>query len=164
MKTKAIYLIILLLAFSFQATIFQTNALGRQAQSQTLGTSTSSEPSIQVTVKHAYYTDLDGDAYEDDVYAIVHFELSGFETFNIDYYVKLTLPSGTHYMYRVLITAHVTSFEGKNLFYNHATELGNYTLTVTAFLLNGASAYYEHVYVFDPPGSSDFGDPTFDFI
>ena len=160
MRIRVYLLLLGLLLFSLWS-VHAVHAASSVGQANSVKTQ-STGPFITVKILSAYYTDLDGDGNEDDVYALTHIELGGFATYNVDYYVNLTLPSGTTYLYRILITSQVTSFDLNNLFYNHATEQGNYSLTVTAFLLNGASSYDQHAYVFDPPGGSDGGDPTFD--
>ncbi len=116
-------------------------------------------PTISVRVIDAYYADLDNDTYQDDIYALVRFELSGAAWYNFDYYVTLTLPSGYNFSYAFAITA-TGSFDLNHYFFDHATESGNYTLSVLVILKTGGLSTDSDIYVFDPPGASTGGDPT----
>ncbi len=122
-------------------------------------TSTSDAPSISVRVVEAYYADLDNDTFQDDIYALVRFSLSGAVRYNFDYYVTLTLPSGYNFSYAFAINTG-ESFELNHYFFDHAIESGNYTLSVLVVLRTGGISTDSHVYVFDPPGASTGGDPT----
>ncbi len=121
----------------------------------------SDEHGIEVTIVDACYTDLDDDSWEDDVLVVVRFDLSSSDYYEFAYVITLTLPSGTSYSYLVIVLAWVDVVYTYNLFFNHATESGDYTVYVKALLVTPATATDSATYVFDPPGGSEGGKPTF---
>jgi len=132
------------------------------ATNSTTTSTTTSEPSLDVTITYATYTDLDCDSYSDDIVVVTRFEL-GYIYFYYEfaYLITLQLPSGTNYTYLVYVLAFTDVVIIENLFFDHATESGDYTVYVHAVLYTpGSAADYEH-YVFDPPGGSEGGKPTF---
>ena len=128
-----------------------------------LNASTTSEPiGISVTITSAYYADIDTDGWEDDIYSSVTIDLTGAVRYNFDYYITLTLPSGTSYTYHYSINTVYDVVNFGNYFWNHATESGDYSISVKVVLWTGGISSATHQYIFDPPGGSDGGDPTFD--
>lgn len=133
--------------------------------------------SIDVRIKQAYYADIDGDGYEDDVMVKLKFQfLINDDEFEFRYTIVLTLPSGNSYAYRVYLEMEVVEdlsdddednviiVNIDNLFYNHATELGDYRVDVYATLLDPG---YDRAYtslIFDPPGTNDGDEPDFDIV
>ena len=122
------------------------------------------EQPISVKIMYAYYCDLDQDGFEDDIYAKVSLSMYDASFYAIEYYVNLTLPSNVSFTYRVIINTDSSELMLHNLFYNHATESGNYSLFVQVVLKNGGMATDSHLFVFDPPGGSDGADPSFDLV
>ena len=119
---------------------------------------------LTIQIIDAYYTDLDNDSSQDDIFAIVRIENKGIIVANLDYYVKMELPSGTVYSYHVRIITNKEILNLKNYFWNHAYESGNYSLTVTVSLKNIQRITTSTTLIFDPPGSSQGGEPSFDVV
>ncbi|HDD67073.1 MAG TPA: hypothetical protein ENG31_00435 [Candidatus Thorarchaeota archaeon] len=119
------------------------------------------DPTITVTIVDATYTDIDSDAYEDDVLVILRFDLGYHLYYEFGYLITLQLPSGENYTYLVYVLAWVDTVYTYNMFYNHATESGDYTVHVQALLLTPGTATDTAHYTFDPPGGSEGGEPTF---
>ena len=117
--------------------------------------------SIAVAITHASYTDLDNDGFEDDVLVVSDFYLQNDDYYEFIYLITLILPSGIYYQYLVQVWAWVDYVSIDNSFYNHATEAGNYTVIIEALLLNPDVYYDVSIVIFDPPGGSDGGKPTF---
>ena len=110
-------------------------------------------------IYQAYYGDVDKDGYEDDVFVKLKFYLNGFdddddEGYLFNYSIILTLPSGLSYQYWVTIMGKAESIVTvDNLFFNHATESGDYKVEVFAVLYVPIYDTAEASLVFDPPGS-----------
>ena len=125
--------------------------------------------SFNVKIYQAYYGDIDNDGYEDDVFVKLKFYLNSFDDdydeFVFRYSIILTLPSGLSFQYWVTIFGEDESIVTiENLFYNHATEYGDYVVDVFAVLYIPYFDTAEANQVFDPPGSSDGLEPEFDTI
>ena len=136
------------------------------AQAMTFPKLNMKDRNVELTtlITEAYYTDLDNDGYQDDIFAIVLIETEGVIFANLDYYVQMELPSGTVYSYHVRITTNNETLILSNYFWNHAYESGNYSLTVTVVLRNARRMTSSTTLVFDPPGSSQGGEPSFDVV
>ena len=134
----------------------QTNAYYSRRTAATTTTST-----IDVVVLDSYYTDLDNDGNQDDVVSTVAFILNNNAIYQFDYLITLILPSGLQYQYYVTVVSFVDIVILDNLFYNHATEAGYYTIIVETLLYYPSYDYAVDGHVFDPPGGSDGGKPTF---
>ncbi len=119
---------------------------------------------IGLRIVDAYYADLDNDGYEDDILGIIKITMTGVNVANMEYVISLTLPSGTIYSYLVKITTNQDVIVLKNFFWDHAYESGDYTLKVTLNLINYEKITVSETYTFDPPGSSQGGEPTFDVV
>ncbi len=158
-KSKQSLRVFTLFAIIFLILIFPTNSFAARPD---FSASSTDVISIKVSVTDAYYTDLDNDGLSDDVIAYTSVDLSGSTRYNFDYYITLTLPSGKNYTYAYTFNTVYTTLNIRNYFWNHATECGDYTITVQAILWTGGISYTNHAYTFDPPGGSDGGDPTFD--
>jgi hypothetical protein len=144
------FLLILLILGSSVA-----NAYQQPSQTTTLS------HSISVVITHASYTDLDNDGFEDDVVVISDFYLQNDDFYEFIYIITLILPSGTYYQYLVQVWTWVDYVSITNSFYNHATESGDYIVVIEAWLLNPDVYYDVSAVIFDPPGGSDGGKPTF---
>ncbi len=124
-------------------------------------TTDNSESSIKVTITDAYYSDLDGGLVTDDIHVQVMFELGDSLFYKYYYSITLILPSGMEYQYLILVYAWVDVVITNNIFYNHATESGDYTVIVEALLVSPGIATDTGIFIFDPPGGSPGGPPTF---
>ncbi len=123
--------------------------------------SANTEGPINVDIEEAYYSDLDNDGFNDDVFVLLRFDLTGSSYYEYGYLITLTLPSGTSYSYIVIVRSLVDTVYTKNYFWDHATECGDYTVTVQA-LLNVPYTFYDtDTEIFDPPGGSEGGKPGF---
>lgn len=116
---------------------------------------------IKVTIENANYLDLDLDSNEDDIHVLLRFDLADFDYYEFAYIITLELPSGIEYSYLVYVWAWIDIVHINNLFYDHATECGNYTVYVDAAMVNPVFATDSETYMFDPPGGSEGGKPTF---
>ncbi len=156
MKSRALVAGLLVL------TVFALLGVQPAYAASTDDSSDSTEPTITVTITYATYTDLDHDSFSDDVLVITRFDIEGlFPYCRFAYLITLQLPSGTNYSYIVYVLAFYDTVTIENLFFNHATESGDYTVYVHAILYTPGTPYdYKH-YVFDPPGGSEGGKPTF---
>lgn len=116
--------------------------------------------SITVEILEAYYTDLDNDSLEDDVYASVRVTIlpTGMQVY--DYLVELELPSGKNFSYYYLITTNVQTVYYDNHFLDHAIESGWYKIKASAILFTSNLAYSESVLIFDPPGGASGPPPS----
>ena len=117
--------------------------------------------SIRVEIDYAGYGDLDSDSYQDDILVVTTFYLASSAYYHYYYRISLILPSGTMYSYLVEVKAWVSQVRIYNFFIDHATEAGNYTVIVEAFLVYPDVLYTATGVIFDPPGGSNGGEPTF---
>ncbi len=117
------------------------------------------EQTISINITFANYTDLDGDGFQDDVYAEVEVKLDGSSAYTFEYNVTLTLPSGLSFSYKFIISTNYQSFIIYHYFFDHAIESGWYTLNAEATLNNGGRSTTSNTFVFDPPGGSGGSDP-----
>ncbi|MFW9994562.1 MAG: hypothetical protein ACFFD4_21135 [Candidatus Odinarchaeota archaeon] len=138
---------------------------------------------VGVEIFDAYYCDSDGDSEYDDIEAIVTMEFSissdcngsrenyviqddgVFYIVDSDYYlviVKLTLPSGLTYSYSFQNNIIKGSVSYQFFFYNHATESGDYILSVGVY--SSHDSYESDNLTFDPPKGIPGTEPTFAFL
>ena len=123
------------------------------------------KPYIQIDIQEAYYADLEGDGMEDDVFVGVELSFFGSSVYNFDYYIFLTLPSGAEFGYAVALAAHTDVAYLGNFFWNHATESGDYKVTVHTVLRTGGITLFTDCVIFDPPGGTGGSDPIrFDLV
>ena len=116
---------------------------------------------FNVTILDAGYSDMDGGIDKNDVYVILEFNLGYALYYEFDYYITLTLPSGISYTYFVWVIAWVETIQLTNIFYNHATESGNYSVYIDALMYYPEYIWDYDFIAFDPPGGSAGGDPEF---
>ncbi len=116
---------------------------------------------FNVYILDAYYTDMDQDSQENDVFVTLGFELGYSFIYDFIYEIRLTLPSGASYSYYVRVLAWSDVIIIRNLFFDHATESGDYTVDVFAVMISPDVVSAEASVVFDPPGGSEGGDPYF---
>ncbi len=154
LKLRALSVVVL---FAFVAMLMITPPV----MAADTGSTTTDEPTIDVSIHYATYDDLDDDGLKNDVYVVLHFSLGYYYYYEVYYWITLELPSGTSYSYRVYMFALSEFVVTHNIFYNYATESGNYTVSVTALLNTPYQASDCAQYTFDPPGGSEGGKPTF---
>ncbi len=114
-----------------------------------------------MTIEDAFYTDLDLDSVADDVFVLLRFDLKGSVYYEFAYVITLTLPSGTSFSYTVIVLSWVDVVYTHNLFFDHVTEKGDYTVSVDTILVTPGVVTDTCSYTFDPPGGSEGGKPTF---
>ncbi|MGM0686532.1 MAG: hypothetical protein ACQET3_06165 [Promethearchaeati archaeon] len=153
LKKKAAIMAVIFSLFLVFANIPCVNALQYNSPDTT--------SQIDVSIEDAYYDDLDKDLKEDDAYVLLRFELADSPYYEFHYIITLELPSGIEYSYLVYVYAWIDVVYINNFFYDHVTESGNYTVYVTATMVIPSFATDSGYYVFDPPGGSEGGKPTF---
>jgi hypothetical protein len=108
----------------------------------------------------AFYTDLDNDGFEDDVYAEAYLAFDDVVRARILLIYTLTLPSGYTYRdyYYHKITSEFITYEFR--IYNGAFESGDYIFDLVCIVhSNGEFQRYQDTLVFDPPGGADDEPP-----
>lgn len=128
----------------------------------------SADYSVYASFRDAYYADLDGDNFQDDIRLELSLDLyNSYETTNVDLYIDITLPSGTVYSFLVhLILVKSTThgyYELSVNIYNAATESGWYTASTVAFTPDDLYSIQETI-VFDPPGSNGGVPPSIEIV
>jgi len=116
------------------------------------------DSNMKLSITTAYYCDIDGDGFEDDIYAeAIVLADEGFKFYYMEY--SLIYPSGNVYS-----DDHTYyTFDSETTFVfrltNAATESGWYTLEITLYVLTGGgiTVLYDSL-EFDPPGGSG-GEP-----
>lgn len=124
-----------------------------------LGTSSVSDAMVYIDITTAYYADLEGDGLENDVFVGVRLTFEGASTYNFDYYIFLTLPSGAEFGYMFSAATRMEVLNIDNYFWNHATESGWYEVAVYMVLRTGGAQVISESLIFDPPGGSGGADP-----
>ncbi|MHA1769186.1 MAG: hypothetical protein ACTSV3_04980 [Candidatus Thorarchaeota archaeon] len=126
---------------------------------------TSAQPRLAtvdyIQIIDAYYADLDGDGYEDDIKLLVQFSLGTTEPSRIDINIWIELPSGIKYSMRVSVyRAPSDSILNIDCF-DMATESGWYTVTMLASIMGtgNGKVYLTDNIVFDPPTGTGPGLP-----
>lgn len=115
--------------------------------------------SLEVKIIDAWYEDAGGDGKENDVIVMLEFDVINEKNNKIRYVINLELPSGLVYSYSVVIESGTSNFVTKNVFWNHATESGWYTTSVSAYINSKKATTENDELIFDPPGG-DESDPT----
>jgi hypothetical protein len=106
-----------------------------------------------ISIVDAYYADLDGDSYEDDIKLLVEFAFTDSEPTRVDLNIWIELPSGFMYSFRVSVyrapSQSVLNIDCLNM----ATESGWYTVTLLASVMGAGNGklYITDELVFDPP-------------
>ena len=113
---------------------------------------------LTLDITHAWYADGQGDGKQNDAFAVVTFNIDNGLSKNIlRYNITITLPSGVYHTYSVKLNTSQTNFEIQNNFWNHATESGWYSVSITASLNYNCHTVSDTL-TFDPPGG-DNADP-----
>ena len=141
------------------ALIMPTGVLSKNL---TVQSQSSQGPQVNITIDDAYYSDLNNDGLEMDVFARVSLVFNGANRYNMQYYITLTLPSGISWTYGYLINTRLDSIHLDNYFYNHAVEQGNYEITVQLVLKTCGVIYADASHIFDPPGGETRPPTAFD--
>ncbi|MFX1254342.1 MAG: hypothetical protein ACFFCZ_22210 [Promethearchaeota archaeon] len=123
--------------------------------------SNGSADSLQIIITDASYGDFDGDSFKDDVFAEVKIKIFYPPPYELHYWITLVLPSGLNYSYLVELMTTEDKVYTLNYFFDHAIESGDYTIIAEAELNAANTLSDSHIYVFDPPGGSPGGKPTF---
>lgn len=114
-----------------------------------------------IQIIDAYYADLDGDGYEDDIKLLLEFSFTDAEPSRVDLIIWIELPSGTTYNIRLSVyRAPSASILNVDCF-NMATESGWYTVTMLASIMGAGNGkiYLTDELMFDPPTGSGPGLP-----
>lgn len=115
-----------------------------------------------VRIVDAYYGDLDGDAFEDDIKILVGFSFASTDIVRIEISLWVELPSGLTYFVKIL----VFGAPGQSIVnidcIDMATESGWYTVYMLASIkLPGfGKVYIVDSIEFDPPTGTGNGMPT----
>ncbi|MFO7837743.1 MAG: hypothetical protein R6V83_13955 [Candidatus Thorarchaeota archaeon] len=109
----------------------------------------------------AYYADLDGDGYEDDIKILVEFSFTSNEPSKVDMRLTIELPSGTVYSFRVSVYRPPTKSVLNIDCIDMATESGWYTVTMIASVMGTGNGkiYVTDQLKFDPPTETGPGLP-----
>ncbi|MHA1780463.1 MAG: hypothetical protein ACTSYL_06295 [Candidatus Thorarchaeota archaeon] len=118
--------------------------------------------SESVYISNAYYDDLDGDTYFDDIKILVEFAFTDSEPTRIDISLWVTLPSGTTYSFRVSVHKPPSSSTLQIDCIDMAYECGWYQIQMLASIVNrnDGKALISDVFSFDPPTGGGPGLPT----
>ncbi len=132
---------------------------GAYADKNSVNTS-SVDTMVNITISEAYYADLDNDGYEDDVFVETQLAFTGSSSsYNFDYYIVLTLPSGLSYTYSFAASSKVDFLTIGNYFWSHASEAGWYNVDIHIVMRTGGVALTSESLIFDPPGGTGGADP-----
>ncbi|MFW9918816.1 MAG: hypothetical protein ACFFED_04405 [Candidatus Thorarchaeota archaeon] len=116
---------------------------------------------MQVWIYDAYYGDLDQGGCDNDIHVILLFDLGYYSFYEVYYDITLTMPSGARFTYTIYFLADYEYIRIDNEFLNYATESGDYRIDITALMITPSFIFDTSSCIFDPPGSSEGGDPTF---
>ena len=145
--------------FRFIFSILALFILVSPASGRIGSTAVSSDPTVSINITTAYYADLEGDGLENDIFVGVVLSFVGASTYSFDYYIFLTLPSGTEYGYTFSAATKTEILNLDNYLWNHATEAGWYKVTIYIVLKTGGAQLVTESLIFDPPGGSGGADP-----
>ncbi len=114
-----------------------------------------------VSIVDAYYADLDGDGYEDDIKLLVEFSFPTDEIVRVDLNIWIELPSGLTFNLRVSVWRAPNDSLLNIDCIDMAIESGWYTVyLVTSVMGSGGGKYYiTDFLIFDPPGEGGSGLP-----
>ncbi len=115
-----------------------------------------------VSIFDAYYTDLDGDGYEDDIKLLIEFSFPTVEPVRIDLNIWIELPSGLTFNFRVSVWRAPNDSILNIDCIDMAIESGWYTVyLVTSVMGSGGGKYYiTDSLMFDPPSEGGNGLPA----
>ena len=117
-----------------------------------------------VNIVDAYYADLDGDGYEDDIKLLIEFSFPTVEPVRVDLNIWIELPSGLTFNFRVSVWRAPNDSVLNLDCFDMAIECGWYTVyLITSVMGSGGGKYYiTDTIIFDPPTSTGSGIPGVD--
>lgn len=131
----------------------------------TFVTTASAQPRIAavdyIQIVDAYYADLDGDGYEDDIKLLVDCCFTDTDPTRVDLNIWIELPSGLTFNVRVSIYNTPNEFLLNIDCFDMAIESGWYTVTLLASVMGAGSGklYITDEMSFDPPTGGGPGLP-----
>lgn len=117
-----------------------------------------------VRIVDAYYADLDGDGYEDDIKLLVEFSFPAVEPVRLDLNIWIELPSGLTFNFRISVWRAPNDSILNIDCIDMAIESGWYTVYLLASVMGsgGGKYYIADSLIFDPPTKSGPGIPGVD--
>ncbi len=114
-----------------------------------------------IQIVDAYYADLDGDGYEDDIKLLVEFKFLDTDPSRVDLNIWIELPSGLTFNVRISIYNTPNEFLLNIDCFNMAIESGWYTVTMLASIMGAGNGklYIMDEIIFDPPTGGGPGLP-----
>ena len=114
-----------------------------------------------IQIIDAYYADLDGDTFEDDIKLLVEFSFGDTTPSRINLDIWIELPSGFIYYFKVLIYRAPSESILNIDCINMATESGWYTVSLVGSIIGsgGGKLYTTDQLTFDPPTGGGPGLP-----
>jgi hypothetical protein len=106
-----------------------------------------------IQIIDAYYADLDGDTFEDDIKLLVELSFRDTDPVRINLDIWIELPSGFTYYFKVLVyrapSVSILNIDCLNM----ATESGWYTVSLVGSIMGSGSGkfYTTDQLTFDPP-------------
>ena len=119
------------------------------------------ESTDYIKIIDAYYADLDGDGYEDDIKLLVQFSFTDTSPSRVDLNIWIELPSGLTFNVRVSIYNTPSEFILNIDCFDTAIESGWYTVTMLASIMGAGNGklYITDEIIFDPPPPAGPGFP-----
>ena len=114
-----------------------------------------------IQIIDAYYADLDGDGYEDDIKLLVQCSFADTDPSRVDLNIWIELPSGLTFNVRVSIYNTPNEFLLNIDCFDMAIESGWYTVTMLASIMGAGNGklYLVDEIIFDPPTGGGPGFP-----
>jgi hypothetical protein len=114
-----------------------------------------------IRIMDAYYGDLDGDGYEDDIKLLVEFSFGNTDPSRVDLNIWIELPSGIIYNFRISVYRPPNESILNIDCIDMATESGWYTVTMLASVMGAGNGklYITDQLEFDPPTGTGPGLP-----
>jgi hypothetical protein len=114
-----------------------------------------------IQIVDAYYADLDGDGYEDDIKLLVDCSFTDTDPSRVDLNIWIELPSGLTFNVRVSIYNTPSEFLLNIDCFDTAIESGWYTVTMLASVMGAGNGklYITDEIIFDPPTGTGPGIP-----
>lgn len=114
-----------------------------------------------IQIVDAYYADLDGDGYEDDIKLLVECCFTDSDPTRVDLNIWIELPSGLTFSVRVSIYNTPSEFLLNIDCFDMAIESGWYTVTLLASIMGAGNGklYITDEIIFDPPTGGGPGLP-----
>jgi hypothetical protein len=114
-----------------------------------------------IRIIDAYYADLDGDDYEDDIKLLVDCSFGDTDPSRVDLNIWIELPSGLTFNVRVSIYNTPNTFILNIDCFDMAIESGWYTVTLLASIMGSGNGklYITDEIIFDPPTGIGPGIP-----